>query len=167
MGDGTHVKFWDDVWCRDRPLKEVFLDLYNISRTRDTSVSVVMCVVNGRVSWDIQFCRLVNDQESQSLDSFMVLIYSTKVRGVGSDNLCWKPASNQGFKVSGYYHSISLSTSISFPWKMVWQSKVPPQVAFFSWTAALGKILTIDNLWKRGTLLFLSGVLCAKGVGNL
>ncbi|XP_030958853.1 uncharacterized protein LOC115980776 [Quercus lobata] len=98
VGDGTRVKFWDDVWYRDRPLKEAFLDLYNISKTRDASVSEVMCFVNGRVSWDIQFHRLVNDQESQSLDSFMVLIYSTKVRGVGSDNLCWKPASSRGFK---------------------------------------------------------------------
>ena len=87
VGDGTHVKFWDDVCCRDRPLTEAFPDLYNISRTRDVSVSEVMCFANGRVSWDIQFRRLVNDQESQSLDSFMVLIYSTKVRGVGSDNL--------------------------------------------------------------------------------
>ena len=69
MGDGTRVKFWDDVWCRDHPLKEAFPDLYNISRTRDASISKVMCFVNGRVSWDIQFHRLVNDQESQSLDS--------------------------------------------------------------------------------------------------
>ena len=149
MGDRTRVKFWDDVWCRDRPLKEVFPDLYNISRTRDASVSKVMRYANGRVSWDIRFHRLVNDQESQSLDSFMVLIYSTKVRGVGSNNLCWKPASSRGFKVSGYHHSISPSTGISFPWKMVWKSKVPPRVAVFSWTAALGKILTIDNLQKR------------------
>ena len=50
--------------------------------------------------------------------------------------------------MSGYYHSISSSIGISFPWKMVWQLKVPPWVAFFSWTAALGKILTIDNLQK-------------------
>ncbi|XP_050259853.1 uncharacterized protein LOC126704908 [Quercus robur] len=132
VGDGTRVKFWDDVWCRDHPLKEVFPDLYNISRTRDASISEFMCFVNGRVSWDIQFRHLVNDQESQSLDSFMVLIYSTKVQGVVSDNLCWKPASSQGFKVSGYYHSISPSTGISFPWKMVWQLNVPPWVAFFS-----------------------------------
>ena len=69
VGDGTRVKFWDDVWCRDHPLKEAFPDLYNISRTRDASISEVMCFVNGRVSWDIQFHRLVNDQESQSLDS--------------------------------------------------------------------------------------------------
>uniref|UniRef100_A0A7N2MUR0 La-related protein 6B n=1 Tax=Quercus lobata TaxID=97700 RepID=A0A7N2MUR0_QUELO len=82
-------------------------------RTRNALVSEVMCFVNGRVSWDIQFCRLVNDQESQSLDSFMVLIYSTKVRGVGSDNLCWKPANNQGFKVWGICRSSPPSLSYS------------------------------------------------------
>ena len=47
VGDGTRVKFWDDVWCRDRPLKEAFPDLYNISRTRDASVFEVMCFANG------------------------------------------------------------------------------------------------------------------------
>ena len=31
----------------------------------------------------------------------------------------------------------------------MWQSKVPPRVAFFSWTTPLGKILTTDNLGKR------------------
>ena len=51
--------------------------------------------------------------------------------------------------MNGYYHSLSPSTVISFPWKMVWQLKVPPHVAFFSWIAALGKILTTDNLQKR------------------
>ena len=92
MGDGSRVKFWDDVWCRDRLLKEEFPDLYNISRTREASVSEVMSFTNGRVTWDIQFCRLVNDQESLSLDSFLVLIYSTKAWGVGADKLCWKSA---------------------------------------------------------------------------
>ena len=94
VGDGTRVKFWDDVWCGDCPLKEAFLDLYNISRSRDASVSEVMRCANGRISWDMQFHCLVNDQESQSLDSFLVLIYSTKVRGVGLDKLCWKIASS-------------------------------------------------------------------------
>ena len=77
------------------------------------------------------------------------LFLLNKVRGVGFDKFWWKPASGRGFNVSGYYQSLSPSRVISFPWKMVWQSKVPPRVAFFSWTAALGKILTIDNLWKR------------------
>ena len=28
-------------------------------------------------------------------------------------------------------------TFVSFPWRMIWQSKVPPRVAFFSWSASL------------------------------
>ena len=36
-----------------------------------------------------------------------------------------------------------------FPWKIIWSSEAPPRVAFFVWTVALGKILTIDNLRKR------------------
>ena len=31
----------------------------------------------------------------------------------------------------------------------MWKSKVPSKVVFFSWTTALGKILTMDNLQKR------------------
>ena len=37
-----------------------------------------------------------------------------------------------------------------FPWKSIWKVKAPTKVASFFWTAALGKILTIDNLrrWR-------------------
>ena len=56
---------------------------------------------------------------------------------------------SRAFEVHGYYLSLSLTMGTSFPWKLVWRSKVPSRVAFFSWTAALGKILTFDNLRKR------------------
>ena len=45
-------------------------------------------------------------------------------------------------------------TSISFPWKIIWIWKIPPRVAFFSWTAELGKILSIDKLWKRSIIVY-------------
>ena len=32
VGDGTQVKFWEDIWCWGHPLKEAFPDLYNTSR---------------------------------------------------------------------------------------------------------------------------------------
>lgn len=77
------------------------------------------------------------------------MLYSKNVRGFGADKVCWKPAMSKGFEVRGFYHALSPYSDISFPWKMVWQSKIPSRVAFFSWIAALGKILTIDNLWNR------------------
>ena len=44
----------------------------------------------------------------------------------------------------------------------MWQSKVPPRVAFFSWTAALGKILTIDNLRKRHLVILEWCYMCKR-----
>jgi len=51
---------------------------------------------------------------------------------------------------------------ISFPWKPVWRSKVPPRVAFFSWTASLGKILTTENLWYKGVAVVDWCYMCKK-----
>ena len=64
--------------------------------------------------------------------------------------MCWKPAQSKGFQVKSFYtHLSSLGLGL-FPWKGIWKAKVSPRVAFFAWTAALGKILTADNLRRRG-----------------
>jgi hypothetical protein len=43
--------------------------------------------------------------------------------------------------------------SYSFPCKSIWKVKVPFKVSFFVWTVTLGRILTLDNLWKRGLIV--------------
>ena len=35
VDDGTRIKFWEDVWCRDFSLKEAFPKLYTISQARE------------------------------------------------------------------------------------------------------------------------------------
>ena len=67
VGDGTSVKFWEDVWCRDCSLKEAFPELYSVSWARESSMSEVMRFSNGRPHWDFQFCRLAQDWEVGSL----------------------------------------------------------------------------------------------------
>ena len=72
------------------------------------------------------------------------------LNGEGQDKLCQKLVGNKSFKVSEYYFSLSFNPNTLFSWKLVWHSKIPPRVAFFSWTVALGKILTLENLWYKG-----------------
>ena len=148
VGDGPRVKFWKHVWCGDRTLQKAFPELYCISRTKDSSVAEVMCWSGGRIHWDAKFCRPPPDWEQESFDLFMDMVYFTTVRGLGPDRVCWKPARSRGFEVRGFYLSFYPSTLLSFPWRMIWNSKVPPMVAFSSWSASLGKILTTDNLRK-------------------
>ena len=49
-----------------------------------------------------------------------------------------------------FYMILQGSPTLSFPWKAIWRVKAPWRVSFFVWTTALGKILTGDNLFKRG-----------------
>jgi hypothetical protein len=83
----------------------------------------------------------------------MELLYSCSIRQGHLDSLCWRPSSQKIFQVRSYYSVLLNPSRISFPWRSVWKAKVPSRVAFFSWTATLGRILTIDNLRKRKVLV--------------
>ena len=63
-----------------------------------------------------------------------------------------KPNKKKGFKIGTYYQllgAVAITSDHSFPRKIIWRTKAPLRVAFFAWTATLGKIFTIDNLRKR------------------
>lgn len=52
-------------------------------------------------------------------------------------------------RLSFYYVALVPSGAVKLPWKSIWKLWVPSRVAFFVWTASLGKILTADNLRKN------------------
>uniref|UniRef100_A0A7N2LUH1 RRM domain-containing protein n=1 Tax=Quercus lobata TaxID=97700 RepID=A0A7N2LUH1_QUELO len=66
------------------------------------------------------------------------------------DILCWRLKGNGKFDTRSYYQAIQGTPNILFPWKGVWKPKIPKRVAFFLWTAAHNRILTLDNLMLRG-----------------
>ncbi len=79
----------------------------------------------------------------------MDLIYSGVVRQGEADVMCWNPSSHKLFEVKSFYAMLHPVSTKVFPWKKVWKSKAPSKVSFFLWTAAMGKILTTENLRKR------------------
>uniref|UniRef100_A0A2N9GB44 Integrase catalytic domain-containing protein n=1 Tax=Fagus sylvatica TaxID=28930 RepID=A0A2N9GB44_FAGSY len=118
-------------------------------------------------------CSKLGDWELEMIDSFMTLLYSSRIRQGVADSLCWTPSSRGLFEVRSFYSVLMHPSSQDyFPWKGVWKAKVPPRVAFFVWTSALGKILTTDNLRKRrlwSVVLTLFGItwVMPRGVGDL
>jgi hypothetical protein len=64
----------------------------------------------------------------------------------------------------------SRSSPSSTPWLALkvdaslgmWQTQAPSRAAFFSWSAALGKILIVDNLRKRHIIIVDKCFLCKR-----
>ena len=84
------------------------------------------------------------------------------VWGGGVDNIWWVPNRKGKFEVRSFYNILISNVSFSFPWKSIWRTKAPPRVALFVWSAALGKILTVDNLSKKNMVLVNICGMCKK-----
>jgi hypothetical protein len=98
----------------------------------------------------------------ESIDSFFEILNFDIPRGKGLDPMKWRLSGK--FGVLSFYEGIRDSNGKDiFPWKSIWKVKVPTRVAFFTWTAALGKILTIDNHRKRKVLILDWCCMCKSG----
>ncbi|XP_062162103.1 uncharacterized protein LOC133869164 [Alnus glutinosa] len=133
MGDGERIRFWHDLWCGDSVLKEVFPDLFGIARVKDASVADNVEVLGGSTQWNV--------------------LHATRVNRDRADRLWWVASKKGLFKVKSFFRSLTCSGDSWFPWKCVWRTQAPPRAAFFTWSAALGKILTVDNLRKRHLII--------------
>ena len=63
IGDGIKVRFWHDLQCGDRALKEAFLCLYGIAYTNDASVVALLELFDGSTQWNVIFARTAHDQD--------------------------------------------------------------------------------------------------------
>jgi hypothetical protein len=85
--------------------------------------------------------------------SFFGLLHSRSSFKVGGDGLRWRLKGNGMFNICSYYTALRGSLPMKFPWKSIWSVHVPRRVSFFVWSATWDRILTTDNLMRRGCQL--------------
>jgi hypothetical protein len=119
-------------------------------------------MVGGVAHWNVLFTRNAQDWELEMVMSFFEQLYSTRVRHGEVDRAVWILSKRRNFEVKTYYKALACHKAVSFPWKGIWRVKAPKRVAFFVWTAALRKILTHDNLRRRGIVVVEWCVMCKK-----
>jgi hypothetical protein len=162
VGIGSKVRFWHDVWCSDQLLKLVFPSLFSISRYKEAWVKENFIWRIGIVEWNVIFVRSVQDWEVDVVSSFFEKLYSCKISHGNEDCIHCSPSKKGTFEVKMLYKALFIQNYEVFPWKSIWHSKGPPRVACFGWTAALGKILTHDNLRKRNIVVVEWCCMCKK-----
>jgi hypothetical protein len=79
LGDGSRIRFWEDVWCGELALKEAFPILDNLAHVKDVSVAVNLDFSSDSGQWNVSFIRSTHDWEVDVLASFYSLLYSHRV----------------------------------------------------------------------------------------
>ena len=81
-------------------------------------------------------------------------------RREGEDKVVWTASRSGVFSVKSLYSILVPGGASLFPCGSIWRANVPPKVAFFAWEASWGKILTMEQLQRRGYSLANRCVLC-------
>ena len=59
------------------------------------------------------------------------------------------------------------SPAFDFPYRLVWNQVVPPKIGVFAWEATWGKVLTLDQLKRRGMTLVNRCFMCEEDKENI
>ena len=105
--------------------------------------------LSGSCQWNVSFLHSLNDWEVEDLTSFYSLLFTLIIWVAGLTKFGGFRMGRGKFEVRSFYNILISNVNFPFPWKSIWHTKAPPRVAFFVQSAALGKILTLDNLRKK------------------
>ena len=96
------------------------------------------------------------------MERFLHFLHNKKIRPVQEDRLLLKKSITDGFSVRHMYRKLMFSPPLDFPSRSIWNPIVPPKLGFFAWEASWGKVLTLDQLKRRGIPLVNRCFLCEE-----
>ena len=96
------------------------------------------------------------------MERFLHFLHNKKIRHFQEDRLLLKESITYGFSVRHMYRKLMYSLPIDFPCRSIWNPIVPLKLGFFAWEASWGKVLTLDQLKRRGIPLVNRCFLCEE-----
>jgi hypothetical protein len=136
LGDGSKIRFWDDVWCGELALKVAFPVLYGVACDKNACVAAHLDFSSGSLQWDVSFLRAAHDWEVDVLASFYTLLYSHRERREGVDKLWWVPSLKGKFDVRSFYRVLACKDDASFPRRVFGRLRF-----LLKWLSSLGRWL--------------------------
>lgn len=145
VGNGKKTLFWEDSWIGSKPLSEQFPELYDLTFSKNITLDKVK-----NTGWGcFKFRRLLHGNKLKIWNNIKQVCDNLHLDVNKEDTLWWNLTKHGNFTVKSFYKALSLQNFV-FPYKKLWQIKVPLKVRIFIWLVIKNKILTKDNLYKKG-----------------
>ena len=153
VGNGRRVRFWKDSWCGDEALCYTFPSLFALAVSKEEWVAEVWDPSVEGGNWSPRFSRAFNDWEVVLVEQLLMTIQGKRVTAELEDKVVWKKTKNGIFTIKSLYSAVEPGNTVRFPRNIIWCPYVPPKMGFFAWEASWGKVLTLDQLKRRGRTL--------------
>ena len=150
IGDGSKARFWEDWWCGEAPLCSSFPSLYCLANSKGAKVAEFWVASGSGEGWNFSFGRHFHDWELEEVQGFLATVSPQSSNPNLTDRLRWKKEKNGSFSVKTCFELLEGGSQQSVPIQMLWNPTVPTKVGFFAWEVWWGKILTMDQLKRRG-----------------
>ena len=108
------------------------------------------------------FSRPFNDWEVEEVERLLLTIWGRRLNPLLEDRMLWRETKDEIFLVKSLYSTLASRRVVQFPNSIIWSPCVPTKVCFFAWEASWGKVLTLDQLKKRGRFLANRCFLCCE-----
>jgi hypothetical protein len=149
VGSGESVRFWVNRWSEEGLLRDAFPAIYHIALHKLATVSEYLSWHHEEMVWSVPLQCPLQDWELGEYTDLMAFLYQLKMKRTAVDQLRWACTTSGLFEVRSFYRLLTSNTTTNFPWRSIWQCRVPHKVAVFIWLVVQGKILTLDNLRRR------------------
>lgn len=146
VGSGASISFWHHDWGLGL-LTNRFSDLHTHAVDDSVTLAAAMTVI----PLQDMFRQPLSESASNQLDALItMLIRSNPINTNQEDDVKWRWQPNGVFTVKSAYVAIQNGPRITSDVHLIWKIKAPPRFKVFAWLMLLNKVLTIDNLCRKG-----------------
>ena len=151
---GDKVYFWKDKWIgEDFTLQQKYNQLFLINEQQDDLISMMGTFDQDRWSWNLKWRRNLFDYESDQAVNFMEEINSMYIQRYVKDVMLWKVDPSGVYTTKSAYNLLITPSSPALDRRtsqLLWNMKIPPKHAVFTWKLLSGRLPTRANLSRRG-----------------
>jgi disulfide oxidoreductase YuzD len=158
LGAGTLLQFWHDSWMQ-QPLKLQYPHLFEQVRYTDISVADSY----RQDHWRIYVNDSLDPTAQQELQDLINKLSCVRIKHE-KDQISWLRCESRKFSVKTAYAFIHDTPHVDSRLLKIWEIKAPQRVQMFCWLQARNKILTIDQMIRRGWIVTNMCYLCRENL---
>jgi zinc-binding in reverse transcriptase len=137
--------FWKDRWFSDCSLQSIYLILHDLALNKNATVAQVI----GYNKYYLIFTRSLNEILRQQLHTLYIELSNVTFNAY--EDICiWRWNTNEIFSTKSCYSWIEFGGVRHSSFNSIWSAYIPLKIKIFLWLVKQNKILTKDNLARKG-----------------